>query len=198
MTEKRKVRRTYKTSSLADLAATVNNRAFRRFGFAKSDIHIHWAEIVGPVLSKSSLPERLVMPRNPEEEGNNPGILHIRVEGSYAPEMQHLEHLVIDRINSYYGFNAINRLIFHHGIIDKNITEQKYQPPILSDSQENELNLLLKDIKDDDLRKSLFKIGSEILGRQKPEKPKQGKRFTRRGMGSKKIKKNRSNKNLGI
>lgn len=184
--QKEKNRRTYKTSSLADLAQSVNNRAFRRFGFAKSDIHIHWAEIVGPVLSKSSLPERLVIPKKNEEKGGGPGVLHIRVEGSYAPEMQHLEHLVIDRINSYYGFKAVNRLIFHHGIIDKNIPGQKYQPPILSDSQKNELNLMLKDIKDDELRKSLFKVGAEILGRQKPEKPKQGKRFTRRGMGSKK------------
>lgn len=186
MKKEQKVRRTYKTSSLADLANAVNNRAFRRFGFAKSDIHLHWAEIVGPVLSKSSLPERLVVPRNPEEEGNNSGVLHVRVEGSYAPEMQHLEHLVIDRINSYYGFSAVNRLIFHHGIIDKNIPEKKYQPPILSDSQQNELNLLLKDIKDGDLRKSLYKVGSEILGRQKPQKSKQVKRFTRRGMGRQK------------
>ena len=186
MKEKQKVRRTFKTSSLADLAQVVNNRAFRRFGFAKSDIHLHWAEIVGPVLSKSSLPERLVVPRNSEEEGNNPGVLHVRVEGSYAPEMQHLEHLVIDRINSYYGFNAVNRLIFHHGIIEKKVSEVKYQPPILSDSQQNDLNLLLEDIEDDDLRKSLFKVGAEIIGRQKPEKVKQGKRFTRRGMGSQK------------
>lgn len=186
MKKEQKVRRSYKTSSLADLAQTVNNRAFRRFGFAKSDIHLHWAEIVGPVLSKSSLPERLVVPRKPEEEGASPGVLHIRVEGSYAPEMQHLEHLVIDRINSYYGFSAVNRLIFHHGIIDQNLPEKKYQPPILSDSQQNELNLLLKDIKDDDLRKSLYKVGSEILGRQKPEKTARGRRFTRRGMGNQK------------
>ena len=73
-----------------------------------------------------------------------------------------------------------------HGIIEKKVSEVKYQPPILSDSQQNDLNLLLEDIEDDDLRKSLFKVGAEIIGRQKPEKVKQGKRFTRRGMGSQK------------
>ncbi|MDG1439068.1 MAG: DciA family protein [Emcibacteraceae bacterium] len=177
-----KSKRTFKTNSLSDLAKSVNNRAFRRYGFAKSDIHLHWSEIVGPVLSKSSLPERLVMPK--EQDSDRAGVLHVRVEGSYAPEMQHLEHLVIDRINSYYGFKAVERMIFHHGKIDHGTLEKKYIPPILSDSQKKELDLHLKDIKDDDLRKSLYKVGAEILGGQKPEKTKKAKRFTRRGMGN--------------
>ena len=36
----------------------------------------------------------------------------------------------------------------------------------------------------DDLRKSLYKVGAEIIGGQKTEKTKQAKRFTRRGMGN--------------
>lgn len=169
-------------NSLSDLAKSVNNRAFRRYGFAKSDIHLHWAEIVGPILSKSSLPQRLVMPK--EQDTERAGVLHVRVEGSYAPEMQHLEHLVIDRINSYYGFKAVERMIFHHGVIDNGVPERKHIPPILSDSQKKELEFHLHDIKDDDLRKSLYKVGAEIIGKQKPEKSKQAKRFTRRGLGS--------------
>lgn len=122
------------------------------------------------------------MPR--EQDGERAGVLHVRVEGSYAPEMQHLEHLVIDRINSYYGFKAVERMIFHHGVVDQGVRERKHIPPILSDSQKKELELHLKDIKDDDLRKSLYKVGAEIIGKQKSEKSKQVKRFTRRGMGS--------------
>lgn len=179
-----KIKRTWKTKSIAELAGRVNNRAFRRYGFAKSDIHLHWNDIVGPVLARSSLPERLVTPKQHENTDNKAGTLHVRVDGSYAPEMQHLEPLVIDRINSYYGFKAVEKLIFRHGLIEENIEEIKYQPPILSDSQKNDLETLLQDIKDDKLRKSLFDVGAEILARAKPEKPKQNKRFTRRGKGS--------------
>lgn len=188
MNDEKKNKRTYKTLSLSELAQGVSGRAFRRFGFAKSDIHMHWAEIVGPVLSKSSLPQRLVQPKSSDENGGGAGTLHIRVEGSYALEMQHLEHLVIDRINSYFGFKAVERLVFHHGNIEKQDVPTKYSAPILSDSQKNELENTLKEVKDDELRKSLYKVGAEILGGQEPQKPKQTKRFTRRGMGSTKTK----------
>ena len=184
MSETIKTKRSYKTKSIADLAGAINNRAFRRYGFARSDILLHWNEIVGSVLARSSLPERLVLPKNEQQSDARAGVLHIRVDGSFAPEMQHLEPLVIDRINSYYGFKAVERLICHHGIIESEAPDKKYQPPILSDSQKSELGLLLRDIKDDNLRKSLFAVGAELIARQKPQKTKQNKRFTRRGRGS--------------
>ena len=177
-------KRTFKTKSLAELAGKVNNRAFRRFGFAKSDILLHWREIVGEVLARSSLPERLVMPKDHERSERSAGVLHIRVEGSYAPEMQHLEPLVIDRINSYYGFKAVGKLVFRHGPIEQAAPQRKYKPPILDDSQEQELNLLLKGIKDDKLRQSLFAVGAEIMARRKVPEVRPSKRFTRRGQGS--------------
>ncbi len=178
-------KRTFKTKSIADLAGGINNSAFRRFGFAKSDIILHWRDIVGELLSRSSLPERLVMPRDHENStSNKAGVLHIRIDGSFAPEMQHLEALVIDRINSYYGFKAVEKLIFHHGAVQQDAETRKYSPPILTDSQKSELDLLLQDVKDDKLRKSLFTVGAEIMGRQKPPEAKQTKRFTRRGKGS--------------
>ncbi len=176
--------RTFKTKSIAELARDINSRAFNRYGFAKSDIVLHWKEIVGEILARSSLPERLVMPRDTEKEEGKAGVLHIRVEGSFAPEMQHLEPLVIDRINSYYGFRAVGRLVFHHGHIEQTQPLRKYITPILSDSQMQQLNLLLKGIKDDKLRQSLFDVGAEIIGSVAPENVRQSKRFTRRGKGS--------------
>lgn len=184
MASKSKSNRTYRTKSIADIAGSINNRTFARFGFAKSDIILHWTEIVGSVLARSSLPERLIMPKANQKPEGRAGVLHIRVEGSYAPEMQHLEPLVIDRINSYYGFKAVERLIFHHGKVDRETPDQKYQVPILSDSQKNKLDMMLKDIKDDQLRASLFNVGAELTAKQKTQKTKQAKRFTRRGQGS--------------
>ncbi|HPF46526.1 MAG: DUF721 domain-containing protein [Alphaproteobacteria bacterium] len=176
--------RTFKTKSIAELAGAINNTTFQRFGFVKSDILIHWKEIVGAVLAKSSLPERLIMPKNNDYDGIRAGTLHIRVEGSFAPEMQHLEPLVIDRINSYYGYKAIEKLVFHHGMINPVPKTKNYQKPILNDSQKSELESLLKNIKDDKLRKSLFTVGAELISRSNKQKPKQTKRFTRRGLGS--------------
>ena len=174
-------KRTYNTKSISDIAGKIDNQAFRRFGFAKRDILIHWSNIVGPVLARSSMPERLIMPKN--ENHNKAGILHIRIEGSFAPEMQHLEPLVIDRINAHYGFKAVEKLIFHHGFVENKIEQKKYQPPILNDSQKKELDTLLAGIKDDHLRESLYKVGFELMGTKNDPKTKQIKHFQRRGQG---------------
>jgi len=184
MADNKIIKRTYKTSSIADIARRINNVAFRRYGFARSEILMHWPEIVGSVLARSSLPERLVMPKKNDQIETKGGVLHIRVNGSFAPEMQHLEPLVIDRINSYYGFNAVHRLICYHGIIEEQKPLKIYEQPILSDSQKNELHKMLKDIKDGELRESLFRVGAELLSREKPLEIKKTKRFTRRGQGS--------------
>jgi len=184
MVDSKIIKRTYKTSSIADIARRINNVAFRRYGFARSEILMHWPEIVGSVLARSSLPERLVMPKKNNQMETKGGVLHIRVNGSFAPEMQHLEPLVIDRINSYYGFNAVHRLICHPGIIEEQKPLKIYEQPILSDSQINELHKMLKDIKDGELRESLFQVGAELLSRDKPLEIEKTKRFTRRGQGS--------------
>ncbi len=183
-------KRTYKTRSISDLARGINNRAFRRFGFAKSDILLHWHEIVGSVLARSSLPERLALPKNNEQSDGRAGVLHIRVDGSYAPEMQHLEPIVIDRINSYYGYKAVERLIFRHGPVQGKNVSRNYIKPILSDSQKKRLSESLSAIKDDKLRASLFAVGAELVGTRKNQKVKQTKRFTRRGHGSGRINNN--------
>lgn len=194
MGQQQKSKRSYKTNSIADIARTINGRAFRRFGFAKSDIHLHWHEIVGSTLAKSSLPERLVITKNIAKDDDNgqqrrAGVLHIRVEGSFAPEMQHLELLVIDKINGYYGFKAVERLVFNHGPVETKAAEKKYIKPILSDSQEKQLDHMLNQIKDDHLRASLYKVGAELIAVDKTTQTQQIKRFGRRGKGSAEVKK---------
>ncbi len=186
MNEKFKERRSFKTRSIAEIAGRVSDRAFRRYGFLKSDVIMHWADIVGTVLARSSLPERLVLPRNTEtiNTQKKAGTLHIRIDGSFAPEMQHLEPLVIERINSYYGFKAVEKLVFHHGIVNYEKPRRTYSEPILSDSQKKDLDSCLKNIKDEKLKKSLYKVGAEIISQQKPTEVKHSKRFTRRGRGS--------------
>lgn len=184
MQENEENKRTYKTSSLSDIARTINSRAFKRYGFTKSDILVHWGEIVGTVLARFSMPERLIFPRKNEFNDKASGVLYICVEGSFAPEMQHLEPLIIDRINAYYGFKAVERLVFRHGMINKNEIQQKYIEPILSDSQKKDLEDKLSGIKDSTLKTSLYKVGAELISRDKMQKMKQGKRFTRRGQGS--------------
>ena len=41
------------------------------------------------------------------------GALHVRVDGAFAVELQHIAPLVIERVNAYYGYTALARLALH-------------------------------------------------------------------------------------
>ncbi len=43
------------------------------------------------------------------------GVLTLLVEGAHAPLMQHLAPLIIERVNRFFGYAAIDRLVFRQG-----------------------------------------------------------------------------------
>lgn len=171
--------------SVADAVSKVGNRAFRRYGFAQREIISHWPDIVGPALAECSLPERLTFPQNDKKDDKSGGTLYIRVQGSMAPELQHFEPLVIERINGYYGFQAVKRLSFRHGPVPLKPSKKPRQSPKLSESQKKQLEGQLDGVKNPELYQALYRLGSEVSNVKKPEKIKEQRRFMRRGMGSK-------------
>ncbi len=171
---------TRKMKTVAQAAMQVSNRAFRRYGFSQREIVARWADIVGSALADCSLPERLTFPRD-EKMG---GSLYIRIQGSMAPELQHFEPMVIERINSYYGYQAVERLIYRHGPVPIRAHKIKRSPPILTDSQKMDLEKQLEGVTNPELRAALYRLGSEVLSVKKPEETKNRTLFTRRGKGS--------------
>ncbi len=171
---------TYKMKPVADAARRISNKAFRRYGFSQREIVSRWPDIVGPALADCSLPERLTFSRD-ETRG---GSLYIRVQGSMAPELQHFEPMIIERINSYYGYQAVARMIYRHGPVPIRARKIKKLPPILTDSQEKDLKSRLDGVSNPDLYKALYQLGREVVSLKKPEKTKRRRHFTRRGKGS--------------
>lgn len=171
---------TYKTKSIAEAVKKASDRAFRRYGFSQREIVSRWPDIVGPALADCSMPERLTFPRD-EKRG---GTLYIRVQGSMALELQHFEPIVIERINSYYGYQAVERLVYRHGPVPARTRKTRRPQPNLTDSQKKNLEGRLEGVRNPELYKALYRLGSEVVSVKKPKKTKNRRRFTRRGMGS--------------
>ena len=81
---------------------------FRRFGFVQSSIVSRWSEIVGERYAKVSSPESIRFPAG--RKGG--GALTLLVEGAHAPLIQHLAPMIIERVNRFFGYEAINRVVF--------------------------------------------------------------------------------------
>ncbi|MGA0563233.1 DUF721 domain-containing protein [Ancylobacter sp. VNQ12] len=98
---------------LADLIDATIAESCRQRGIASVEIVTRWADIVGDMLAARALPIRLAWPSRADSD--EPGVLHVRVEGGYAIELQHDAPIVIERVNRYFGWRCIGRLALRQG-----------------------------------------------------------------------------------
>jgi len=94
-----------------DIVGQVGDAAFRRFGFVQSSIVSRWNEIVGDRYAKVSSPESIRFPTGRKSGG----VLTLSVEGAHAPLLQHIAPMVIERVNRFFGYEAIDRIVFKQG-----------------------------------------------------------------------------------
>jgi len=102
-------KRQYGLRSLAAPLAKVTKPILRRRGLASAQVVSKWEEIMGAQMAAHSIPQRYV----PDRRGG--GTLHIRVGGGWATEFQHLEPQIIERINTFFGYRAVSRLVLSQG-----------------------------------------------------------------------------------
>lgn len=151
-----------RTRILSDALPDLTRRAFARRGFAGIALATDWPHVVGTALADHTLPERLVFPRG-ERTG---GTLHIRVGSAIALELQHLEPLVIERINRHFGYAAVARLALTQGPVEPRARPPRETPVRLTETQERAIDERLSGIDDESLRRSLEGLARAMVGRQ--------------------------------
>ncbi len=151
-------------SPLADLVGKTVGDAFARQGFAAVEIVTHWPEIVGDDLARRSEPIKLAWPRR--DDPDSVGILQVRVEGAYALEIQHLQPLILDRVNRYFGWRCVGRLAIRQGPV----AFRRKRPPVRKEPSTAEIEATRRAIgsfEDDALGQSVARLGALIRGRDK-------------------------------
>jgi hypothetical protein len=145
---------------LADLLVGVVGTAFRRQGFASMELVTHWEDIVGPEIADLCEPLKLQWSRTKEPEDAEPATLVLRVEGPAALEIQHLSGIVIERVNRFFGWQAIGKLAFRQAPLARR-TKPKSQPTIDAAAAAR-IAQGLTGIGDDGLRAALGRLGAAI------------------------------------
>lgn len=92
-------------------------KAFEKFGFHTAEIMMQWPTIVGAEIAKWTQPERIRWPRMPngvdgaaDTEARPGGTLVLRVEPARALEIEYQGAEIIERINRYFGYRAVETL----------------------------------------------------------------------------------------
>ena len=97
--------------SAGELLGDIGGAACKKFGFVQANVVSRWPEIVGERYGKVSLPESIRFPAGKRSGGT----LTLLVEGAHAPLIQHLGPMIIERVNRFFGYEAIARIVFRQG-----------------------------------------------------------------------------------
>jgi hypothetical protein len=159
--EKEDSQRSCRPRAAGELVGSIGDQSFRRFGFVQSSIVSRWGEIVGERYAKVSSPESIRFPAGKKASG----VLTLLVEGAHAPLVQHLSPMIIERVNRFFGYPAINRIVFRQGKLPSPPARpQRPEPrPVPKDLGEG-----LREIADPELRACLESLASRIASTSGP------------------------------
>jgi hypothetical protein len=134
--------------------------AFKRQGFASSELVIHWEEIVGAEIAACAEPIRMVWTRASDPEESPPATLVLRVEGPAAIEIQHQSAVIVERVNRYFGWQALAGIALRQAPL---VRRRSRKPrPIIDQRLAEALSAELTDIADEGLRTALGRLGAAI------------------------------------
>jgi hypothetical protein len=153
-------RRTHGLVSIAVPSGQVTRPVFGRHGFAGGALVVDWPAIVGSAVASHTLPIGIRFP--PKERAD--GTLTVKVDsGAFALEMQHLEPLILERINGYFGWKAVSRLKLRQGPLPEvanpkapTTTKPSSAKPVAPDA--------LAMVEDPELREVLERLGRRLAG----------------------------------
>lgn len=147
--------------ALSTQIPAIARRAFARRGFYEATIVTEWPAIVGAALAADTIPERLSFPPG----SRTGGTLKVRVNGAFATELQHLEPLVLEKINRHFGYAAVARLAMVHGPVERPPAPPREDPEPVPVEEETRLATRLSDIGDESLRDALMDLGRAVKSR---------------------------------
>lgn len=158
------IRRNKKMRALGATVDKLTRQSFGQRGLADGKIVHHWPEIVGDMLAAGSLPEKIAYTKG--QRGR--GVLHLRISNSgLATEIQHLEPMILDRVNTYFGYQAVARLKLNHGPLPEPEPERGPVVRPLNKEQSSSLAENLNQIEDPSLKAALDSLGKAVIGRVK-------------------------------
>ncbi len=152
----------------AGLLQTRIREAGEARGFAVSRLLTHWAEIVGPDTAAVARPVNISHSR-----GGFGATLTVLTTGAQAPMLEMQKDQIRERVNTCYGYAAIQRVRitqtaptgFAEGQVE--FTPAPTRPAAPDPALRQEARAAAAPVSDDGLRRALEALGQNVLSRHK-------------------------------
>jgi hypothetical protein len=144
---------------LAEFLGACLTDAFRQQGFASAELVTRWTDIVGPEIAAHAEPMKVQWPRAVGNDPPAPGTLLLRVDGPTAIEIQHLANVILERVNRFFGWQAVDRLALRQAPLSRRGKKAAKAPDPEAAAR---IAATLPEITDDELRNALARLGAAV------------------------------------
>jgi hypothetical protein len=145
---------------LSVLVGPVMKDAFAKQGFASRELVTRWPDIVGAHVGANSEPMKIQWVRPVGDNPPEPATLVLRVEGPMALEIQHTSDVIIQRVNRFFGWNAIGRIALRQAPLSRKSRRKTATGPDKAAVAKEAASLSA--VEDDNLRTALARLGASI------------------------------------
>jgi hypothetical protein len=146
---------------LADFLRPCLGETFAKQGFASTELVTRWADIVGAEIAADAEPVKIQWPRR-ETDPPETATLVLRVDGPTAIEIQHQSGVILERVNRFFGWQAVGRLALRQAPLAR---RGKKRRPVLDPAQVARIAATLPQVEHDGLRDALARLGAAIKGK---------------------------------
>ena len=159
-----------KTGDLMGLSQVIGSFAYKVVGkkaFAEADVICNWKGIVGDDIASYSKPVKIDFKKG-ERIG---GILIVEtLGGAFALELQLKTKFLLDKVNTYFGYEAVKSLrILQHPKC--NISSDQFinnsEKVLVTEEEENYIKEVSSDIQNSELEYALQRLGCAVIANNK-------------------------------
>jgi hypothetical protein len=155
--------RTFLPSSLGKVLQSITSSFVSKQGFVWAAILQDWPLVVGEDYKDMVLPKKLQFPKGKNTEGT----LSVLVENSGAALLvQHLQPLILERVNRYFGYKALTKMVMRQGTFPEKIglaPSVAMTERLLTSAEKEEIESLLKTFPEGPLRETLKNFGESLV-----------------------------------
>jgi hypothetical protein len=162
------MRKPFGPRPIAELLPGALGEAATKRGFAGAELLGRWPAIAGGDIARHTRPVRLQWaPRGEATDPDKPppaAVLHIRVDGAFALELQYATEQLIERINAYLGWRCVGAIRMRQGPVHSGENGAPSLPPLPEDAARR-LDASLGGVEEKVLANSLRRLGQAVLRR---------------------------------
>ena len=127
-----------------------------------------WSDIVGSEFRHTTKPLRIDWQRR-QDEGDpfEPATLLVGCDSASAVFFQHEQSSILERVNLFFGFQAIKRIKIVQQPVFKAAGDQKADSNNLDAQTEAELSEMLEDIDNQTLKETMKKLGRGVISQSR-------------------------------